>query len=404
LAGNDGRKMSKSYGNYTDPNELMDKFSADSLRFLLLSSPVLNAEDFSLQDKDVGDVARKLGMVWNMYDFFTLYADVDQWDSGLEPGELPADPTPDVHNPLDQWIISRVHQLTAEVDQHMQRYDLPNAVKPILPFLDDASNWYVRRSRKRFWKSGDDADKHAAYRTLHYVLVQLSLVMAPSTPFLAEELYQKLTGGESVHLLDWPDTGHINELVISDMQQVREAITVGLAQRAEAGIKVRQPLAKVTIPAHHFTDTEDRQEIYKEIIAEELNVKEVTFTNTDKGREERMAKGVVEGAIKAVKEPIAISLDLKITPELKREGQMREIIRNVQQARKQAGLEVDDRILLGLQTDDTGLQAVLEDGALLQTIRDETLATGSLEGSEPGFETTVKVDGAELQVALAKSA
>src|SRR5258706_4938206 len=111
-------------------------------------------------------------------------------------------------------MVSRLHQLTAEVEEHMDNYNIPSALKPILPFIDDASNWYVRRSRKRFWKSGDDADKQAAYRTLHYVLVQLSLVMAPFTPFLAEELYQKLTGGESVHLLDWPDGGHINELLL----------------------------------------------------------------------------------------------------------------------------------------------------------------------------------------------
>src|SRR6185312_16281031 len=205
LAGNDGRKMSKSFGNYTDPNELMDTYSADALRFHMLSSPVLNGEDFSLQDKDVADVSRKLAMIWNMYDFFTLYADVDRWDSGLAKGELPADPTAELENPLDLWIISRLHQLSQEVDAHMQRYDLPNALKPVLPFIDDASNWYVRRSRKRFWKTDNDADKAQAYRTLHYVLVRLSVVLAPFTPFLAEELFQKLTGGESVHLLDWPN-------------------------------------------------------------------------------------------------------------------------------------------------------------------------------------------------------
>jgi isoleucyl-tRNA synthetase len=146
VAGNDGRKMSKSYGNYTDPNELMDKYSADSLRFLLLGSPVLNGEDFSLQDKDVGDVARKLSMIWNMYDFFTMYAEVDGWEFD---GKL-ADPLEECSNPLDVWIISRLHQLVGSVESHMDRYDLPNALEPILPFLDDASNWYVRRSRRRF--------------------------------------------------------------------------------------------------------------------------------------------------------------------------------------------------------------------------------------------------------------
>ena len=199
IAGNDGRKMSKSYGNFTDPNDLMDKYSADSLRFLLLSCPLLNGEDYSLQDKDVSDVARKLSMIWNMFDFFTMYAEVDMWEFD---GKL-FDPTEHLEEPLDQWIISRVHQLVQEVGKRMDVYDIPNAMKPILPFIEDASNWYVRRSRRRFWKAGDDNDKNNAYRTLHYVLVQLSMVLAPFTPFLAEELYQKLTGGESVHLLDW---------------------------------------------------------------------------------------------------------------------------------------------------------------------------------------------------------
>ncbi|OYW84833.1 hypothetical protein B7Z17_03410, partial [Candidatus Saccharibacteria bacterium 32-49-10] len=190
VAGNDGRKMSKSLGNFTDPNELMDKFSADSLRFLLLGSPLLNGEDFSLLDKDVGDVARKLSMVWNMYDFFTMYAEVDGWEfSPSSDGKL-EDPLDSLTNPLDIWIVSRVHQLVAEVEENMDAYNIPDAMSPILPLLDDASNWYVRRSRRRFWKSEDDGDKNDAYKTLHYVLVRLSYVLAPFTPFLAEELYR----------------------------------------------------------------------------------------------------------------------------------------------------------------------------------------------------------------------
>src|SRR5205807_2023572 len=120
-------------------------------------------------------------MVWNMFDFFTLYAEVDGWEwNGRS-----EDPYQELTNPLDVWIVSRVHQLIEEIEHHMDRYDIPNAMKPILPFIDDASNWYVRRSRRRFWKSGDDADKRDAYRTLHYVLVQLAHAMAPFTPFLA---------------------------------------------------------------------------------------------------------------------------------------------------------------------------------------------------------------------------
>jgi isoleucyl-tRNA synthetase len=379
LAGNDGRKMSKSYGNFTDPNELMDQYSADALRFLLLSSPVLNAEDFSLQDKDVGDVARKLSMIWNMYDFFTLYADVDGWDSGLEKGELPKDPFTELENPLDEWIVSRVHQLGQEVEAHMDRYDLPNALKPILPFIDDASNWYVRRSRKRFWKSDNDDDKNQAYRTLHYILVQLSLILAPFTPFLTEELYQKLTGGESVHLLDWPVSGRVNELLLQDMKLVRELITLGLAQRAEAGIKVRQPLSKVTItaPANELEKTN----FFAGILKEELNVKEVAFSS---------------GAP-------AISLDLEITSELKAEGLMREIVRYVQQARKQAGLEVDDRIDLQLETSDAGITSILSNNTLTEDIKRETLAHSLNQHNVDKFSTNVKIDDADLTIKLAKS-
>jgi isoleucyl-tRNA synthetase len=221
LAGNDGRKMSKSFGNFTDPNELMDQYSADSLRFLLLSSPILNGEDFALHDKDVSDTARKLSMIWNMYDFFTMYAEVDGWEWN---GDM-SDPSENLKNPLDQWIISRVHQLNLEVQKHMDAYDLPSATKPILPFIEDASNWYVRRSRRRFWKTEETADKNDAYCTLHYVLVHLAQVAAPFTPFLAEELYQKLTGGESVHLLNWPVAGRVNELVVGEMETVRDYVT-----------------------------------------------------------------------------------------------------------------------------------------------------------------------------------
>ena len=382
LLGEDGRKLSKSLNNFTDPNVLMDQYSADSLRFLLLSSTVLNAEDFAVKDKDVGDVARKLAMIWNMYDFFTLYADVDGWDSGLAKGELPTDPTPELTNPLDQWIVSRVHQLNKEVDGHMQRYDLPNALKPILPFIEDASNWYVRRSRRRFWKSDSDADKQAAYRTLHYVLVHLSIVMAPFTPFLAEELYQKLTGGESVHLLDWQEIGHVNELLLEDMQELREAITLGLAQRAQAGLKVRQPLSRVTFTPKRPL-LKEYMAFYESILKEELNVKQVVL-GTDKDKQ--------------------IVVDTSLTPELKQEGLMREVIRNVQQARKQAGLEVDDRIDLQLSTEDEELTTVIGNTELTSVITQETLAQTLNEGVVNKFNTTVKIEGKELQISLQRVA
>jgi isoleucyl-tRNA synthetase len=365
MAGNDGRKMSKSFGNYTDPNELMDTYSADSLRLLLLSSPLLNGEDYSLQDKDVSDVARKLSMIWNMYDFFTLYAEADGWEYN---GKI-SDPSASVTNPLDVWILSRLHELMAEVDEHMQVYDLPNAVEPILPFIDDASNWYVRRSRKRFWKSDNDTDKDDAYKTLHYVLVQLSMVLAPFTPFLAEELYQKLTSGESVHLLDWPVAGHVNELAVQEMATVRTAISEGLNLRASAAIKVRQPLASVSIPGKVSNEL-------AAIVAEELNVKAVK------------------------QEAKEVSIDTVITHELKLEGIAREVIRQVQDARKKAGLDVDDRIQLAVASEDKDIKAALEQFRVV--IFDETLATSVL-ASEALFEAPSQLNGADVTVKLAKA-
>ncbi len=393
VAGSDGRKMSKSYGNYTDPNELMDKFSADSLRYLLASSPLLNGEDFTLQDKEVGDVARKLSMIWNMYDFFTMYAEVDGW----EWDERHEDPTELCRNPLDTWIVSRVHELTAEVEKHMDGYDLPNAMKPILPFIDDASNWYVRRSRRRFWKSGDNQDKDDAYRTLHYVLTQLSMILAPFTPFLAEELHQKLTGGDSVHLLDWPKVGHINELALASMAKVREAINQGLSKRAEAGVKVRQPLSSVKV--FGLSD----QDNLTDIIAEELNVKSVEFVPKYKVEASDSFSEVIEKG-KTGYNPldIKVELDLELTPELKQEGLMREIVRQVQNARKQAGLDVDDRINLDLGS---SVEAILEAvEAFKDDITAETLATSLTTGTkEYAYSEVVKVEGHELCVSLEKA-
>ena len=365
VAGNDGRKMSKSYGNFTDPNELMDKFSADSLRFLLLSSPLLNGEDFALQDKEVGDVARKLSMIWNMYDFFTMYAEVDGWEFT---GEL-SDPLEELENPLDIWIISRLHQLVAEVEKNMDAYNIPDAMTPILPFLDDASNWFVRRSRRRFWKSEDDSDKNDAYRTLHYVLVRLAYVLAPFTPFLAEELYHNMTvDKESIHLKNWWPAGRANEFITNDMETVREHVNQGLSLRARAGLKVRQPLASVTVPSlgEHLEFTP--------ILLDELNVKEVR-----QGKE--------------------VAIDEKLTPELKREGLMREVVRYVQNARKNAGLNVDDRIELSLQTEASELaKAIIEHAKAIEA---ETLAV-SLGDLSDGHTETVKVEGSELTIVLKK--
>ena len=369
LAGNDGRKMSKSFGNYTDPNLLMDTYGADALRFLLLSSPLLNGEDYSLLDKDVGDISRKLNMIWNMYDFFSLYAEIDKWEWD---GKLD-DPLNELTNLLDRWVVSRVHELTKEVSENMDAYDIPSAMRPILVFIEDASNWYVRRSRKRFWKTEDDEDKNSAYRTLHYVLVRLSIVLAPFTPFLSEELYQKLDDSDSVHLLDWPDNGAVDTELIHEMSTLRILIADALSQRASAMIKTRQPLKSAKIVSKQSFDDQ-----LIDIMQEEINVKSIT-----------VEKGTSP----------AIILDLELDQELIDEGVARDVIRRIQSLRKKSGLDIENRINLSLKTTDIDLQRAFDNHK--DTIMQETLAM-ALTKTTYAFTTSENVSNGEVTISLQK--
>ena len=379
----DGKKMSKKLKNYTDPMELMNKTSADSFRFLMLSSPLTNGENFALADKDVMDVARKLGMIWNMYDFFTMYAEVDGWEFN---GDL-SDPLHDLTNPLDIWIVSRLHQLITEVERGLNNYNLQDATKPILPFLDDASNWYVRRSRRRFWKSEDDGDKNDAYRTLHYVLVRLSYMLAPFTPFLAEELYHNLTGdNESIHLKDWLPAGEIDNSMLRDMNALRTAVNDGLSKRASEGIKVRQPLASVKLINTISQDTPaEVAQFLIDIAKDELNVKSVEIV-TDSESESAQP---------------SVVYDLTITPELKREGLMREIVRHVQSARKQAGLQIDDRIVLSISSDDSEISQAID--AFADVIKSETLAVELNSVVNESEKYDAKIEGKLVEISLKKA-
>ena len=379
----DGKKMSKKLKNYTDPMELMNKTSADSFRFLMLSSPLTNGENFALADKDVMDVARKLGMIWNMYDFFTMYAEVDGWEFN---GDL-SDPLHDLTNPLDIWIVSRLHQLITEVERGLNNYNLQDATKPISPFLDDASNWYVRRSRRRFWKSEDDGDKNDAYRTLHYILVRLSYMLAPFTPFLVEELYHNLTGdNESIHLKDWLPAGEIDNSMLRDMNALRTAVNDGLSKRASEGIKVRQPLASVKLINTISQDTPaEVVQFLIDIAKDELNVKSVE-TVTDPESESAQP---------------SVVYDLTITPELKREGLMREIVRHVQSARKQAGLQIDDRIVLSISSDDSEISQAID--AFADVIKSETLAVELNSVVNESEKYDAKIEGKLVEISLKKA-
>ena len=365
LAGNDGRKMSKSLGNYTDPNILMDQYSADALRFLLLSSPVLSGEDFALLDKDVSDVNRKLAMIWNVYDFFTTYAEIEGIDSE-DFNQIIR-----VKNPLDRWITLRIYQLRDEITTGMEEYNIPKALDGVLLFIDDLSNWYVRRSRRRFSKNTDKEDKFAAFSTLYSMLEMLATLMAPFTPFLSEELYQKITGkNESVHLLDWPGQlkPSATDTVLEDMARTRQIITDALALRmqksdTENQIKVRQPLSKLTYPGDKLDD------FYEQIIMDEVNVKKV-----ENGKE--------------------LTLDKTLTDELKREGFARDLIRAIQSARKNAKLGMDDHIKLSLSID-------LPEG-FENLVKTETLTDDFTKNANYSHDEIAKVADENITISLEK--
>ena len=372
LAGNDGRKMSKSLGNFTDPNVLMDQYSADSLRFLLLMSPVLSGEDFALLDKDVSDVNRKLAMIWNVFDFFTTYAAIDGIDSDQleELTRTPVDFRTD--NPLDLWILARLAELQAEITAGMEAYNLPRALAGVLPFVEDFSNWYIRRNRRRISKNPDLADKTQAYATIYLVLIRLSQLLAPFVPFLAEELYQKVAQtSDSVHLQYWPPQRTVtpeDQTILAQMARTRALITDALALRmqkseTEAQIKVRQPLSKLVYPG------EPLPEFYQQIIADEVDVKTV-----ENGPE--------------------LMLDKTLTPELEREGLARDLIRAIQSARKHAGLNLDDRIHLSLSCD---LPSGFED--LVQT---EVLADDITKNANFAHDEIAKVSGQNITISLEK--
>ncbi len=370
----DGKKMSKRLQNYPDPMEIIEKHGADALRFYLLSSPIVSAENLNFSERDLTETSRNVfRMLWNSYSFLVMYADIDEWTP--KENAKPSD------NLLDRWMLSELQMLIKEVDGYMEHYELAKATRAFMPFIDNLSNWYIRRNRKRFWKSEDDNDKNNAYQTLYTVLVTLAKVMAPFTPFLAEEMYRNLTGEESVHLADWPvaDESLIDEKLNEDMKLVRFIVTEGLNDRVKHGLKVRQPLASVTARPLGAE--------LEEIVKEELNVK--SYDSEDYKEDYRGSMTI---------------LDLTITPELKLEGDAREIIRAIQEGRKKAGFEVADRIILGYSGMERVWQGDAEKGmkGFAEEISKEVLATEvkneKLDDVE--YEGTLDLDGETFEFQL----
>ena len=372
-----GKKMSKSKGNIVDPFEMFGQYGADALRWLLfsLNQPGLPKRFDVKIMRDVQN--RVFRMLWNSYSFFVTYAEIDQWESNLG-GVNPS-------NLLDRWIVSESHILIRDIDDALDAYDVYGATQKIEAFLDNLSNWYIRRSRKRFWKSEDDTDKNAAYQTLYDVLVTLAKLMAPFTPFIAEEMYRGLTGEESVHLAEFPvaDESLISDKLNDEMLELRVVVSLLLQIRADQQRKVRQPLSKV-VSEKKFSKE------FEEILKEELNVKEVVYTDSIGNEYSGLPGGVAL-------HQRSIAIDIEITPELKLEGEAREIIRAIQEGRKKARFNVEDRIVLGYDGKKDVFEGDVENAIVgfQEIIAKEVLATEVRGGeiADAEYSEAVRIEG-----------
>lgn len=377
----DGEKISKRLKNYADPIEIVHKYGADALRLYLLSSPVVRAENINFSEKSVDEVYKKVILrLWNVYSFYDMYA-LGGLASNLHLEARP--PSESKGNVLDRWIIARLHELTQEITVNLEKHELDKATRPIFDFVDDLSTWYVRRSRDRFKNEGED--KENAILTTRFVLLEFAKVTAPFIPFMSERLY-KLLGGfkESVHLEEWPykksladnvlgmfgvDKANKDLDILYDMKEIRKIVSFGLEARAEAGLKVRQPLQRLIIKNDKLKGKDDLLELVKD----EVNVKEIGF---DSG---------IENDVK---------LDLELTPELIAEGQFRDIVRFVQDLRKKAGLTPDDEISVFVQTDSLGedLLNKFEDD-FRKIVNARPVEFKDVEGGE-----LLKLDGLEFMI------
>jgi len=388
-----GEKMSKAKGNVIEPSSVIDKYGADPLRwYLFTSSPPGNVRRFS--SEAVAEVTRRfLLTLWNVYSFFVNYANIDKFAPGLE--EVLS------HSELDRWIIAELNQLIADVDTALNTYDPTGAGRKIESFVDDLSNWYVRRSRRRFWKSESDADKLSAYTTLYQCLVTLSKLLAPFMPFLAEELYRNLVvpvfpdEPESVHLTDFPvaDEAKIDRHLMADIRLVMRVSSLGRAARSEAGIKVRQPLTKLLVKVKSDRQKDTLKHLAAQVL-EEVNVKELAIVDEMPVMKDKPWPVATES-------DLTVMLDTDITPELAAEGMAREIVRRLQNMRRSAGFEIADHIITCYQGDEY-VRQVMADFA--EYIKQETLSERLIEGvpGEGAYTENFKLDGHELLLGVKK--
>ncbi|MBR2354902.1 MAG: isoleucine--tRNA ligase [Kiritimatiellae bacterium] len=435
----DGKKMSKRLKNYPDPAKMLDTYGADAIRLYMIYSPVVRAENLKFSENGVKQLMRDLLIPWwNAYSFFVTYANVD----GFNDAEVVY---PESSNVLDKWIVSSMETLIADVTAAMDAYDLQRSVRPFVKFVEDLTNWYIRRSRRRFWKSTNDGDKLCAYRTLRYVLVQLAKVAAPFTPFIAEEIYRNLKGAndpESVHLCEFPTANAAaRDLALEKrMAAVQTVVELGRRLRADNDLKVRQPLSAIRIAGADVKGLED-------LIMDELNVKRVEYVADEtelcevsyKANFKTLGKkcgpkmkavaaaiaamkgfagsATVEGVeiaaddvlvtrapkaglVVASEGATVVGLETALTPELVAEGLAREFVSHVQAMRKEADFEVTQRIAVKVGCD-AELRSALE--AHLNYVKGEILALELGFEDVPGAEAT-DLNGHAARIAVEKVA
>jgi len=389
-----GEKMSKAKGNVVEPMVVIDKYGADALRwYCLTSSPPGNVRRFS--EKMVAEITRRfLLTLWNVYSFFVIYANIDHFtpdrsNTSSEPAEL------------DRWIISELNQLILDVDGALNTYNPTDAGRKIEGFVNKLSNWYVRRSRRRFWKSENDADKLSAYTTLHGCLATLAKLLAPFMPFLAEELYQNLVvsafpeAPDSVHLADFPvaDETKIDKQLSEDTQLAMKISSLGRAARSKAGIKVRQPLSHATITLVDSSEGQSLERVKSQIL-EELNVKELKLIDSISQLDEEKHVVISEG-------DYSVAIPTEISPELLKEGLAREIVHRLQTIRRAAGFDIADHIITYYQGDNY-VRQVMKDFA--SYIKQETLSRELTYGvpAEGAFTEGYKLSGHEILLGVCR--
>jgi len=409
----DGKKMSKKLKNYPDPSFLFDKYGADALRYYLLSSPVMLAENLNFSEKAVADCLRKVNMIlWNVYKFYEMYA------PAIKNEKLKIKKSDNI---LDRWILVRLNFLIIEVSSGMRMYNLPLATRPIVAFIDDLSTWYLRRSRDRF-KSDNNIDKQSALDTMQYVLIELAKVMAPFTPFIAEQLWQKVTGynfsdsGKSVHLELWAEKIKLTlvdeaELknrekfdedakIFFSMDYARKACNLGLAARDLVGIKVRQPLSLmyVDIKTPDISITQfilDNKDFFDQIIMEEINVKKIE-TIFEQGDREKY-KIINDDKVEIKDGENFVALVKTMTPELIAEGMKRELVRFINAERKNANLTIADRITLQISTESEAVKNAVKlfEADLKKDVLADEIIIGAIDG---GREVDVNGEKAIIKV------